>query len=47
MVKGILSSKDNMPKVIVTDKDSALMNAVGTVFPETYTMLFFFISGRM
>ena len=42
MVKGLLSSKDNMPKVIVTDRDGALMNAVGTVFPETYTMFCFF-----
>jgi len=42
MVKGLLSSKDNMPKVIVTDRDGALMNAVGKVFPETYTMLCFF-----
>ena len=46
MVKGLLSSKDNMPKVIVTDKDGALMNAAGTVFPETYTMLFFFHIGN-
>jgi len=42
MVKGILSSKDNMPKVIVTDKGGALMNVVATVFPETDTMLCFF-----
>jgi len=42
MVKGLLSSKDNMPKVIVTDRDGALMNGVGTVFPERYTMLCFF-----
>jgi len=47
MVKGLLSSKDNKPKVIVTDRDGALMNVVGTVFPETYTMLCFFILGRM
>jgi len=48
MVKGLLSSKDDMPKVIITDRDGALMKAVGTVFPETYTMLCFFsILGRM
>jgi len=47
MVKGLLSSKDNMPKVIVTDRDTALMNFVGTVFPETDTMLCFFILSRM
>jgi len=46
MVKGLLSSKDNMPEVIVTDMDGALMNAVGTVFPETYTMLCFFHIGK-
>jgi len=32
MVKGLLSSKDNMPKVIVPDRDGALVNVVGTVF---------------
>jgi len=47
MVKGLLSSKDNMPKEIVTDRDGAFMNVVGTVFPETYTMLCFFILERM
>ena len=47
MVTGLLSSKDNMPKVIVTDKDGDLMNAIGTIFPETYTMLCFFILGTM
>ena len=43
MVKGILSSKDNMLKVIVTDKDTTLMNVVTTAFPETDIMLFFHI----
>jgi len=48
MVKDLLSSKDNMPKVIVTNRDTSLMNVIGTVFPETDTMVFFFfISGRM
>jgi len=47
MVKGLLSSKDNMSKVIVTDRDTSLMNDVGTIFLETDTMLCFFISGRM
>ena len=46
MVKGLLSSKENMPKVIVTDRDGALMNAVGTIFPETYTMLCYFHIGK-
>jgi len=38
MMKGLLSSKDNMAKVIVTDRDGALMNVVATVFPETYNI---------
>jgi len=42
MVKGLLSSKDNIPKVIVTDRDTSLMNDVGTIFHETDTMLCFF-----
>jgi len=42
MMKGLLSSKDNMLKVIVTLRDGALMNVVGTVFPETYIILCFF-----
>jgi len=46
MVKGLLSSKGNMPKVIVTDRDNALMNVAGTVFPETNTMLCFFHIGK-
>ena len=45
MMKGLLSSKDNMPKVIVTDRDGALMNAAGTVFPETYTPTYFLVAG--
>jgi len=46
MVKGLLSSKDNIPKVIVTDRYGALMNVVATVFPKTYTMLCFFHIGK-
>jgi len=46
MLKGLLSSQDNMPKVIVTDRDGALMKAVGTVFPKTYTMLCYFHIGK-
>ena len=42
MVKDLLSSKDNMPKVIVTNRDTSLMNDVGTIFHETDTMLCFF-----
>ena len=43
MVKGLLSSIDNMPKVIVTDIDGALMKVVDTIFPKTYTVFVFFI----
>ena len=46
MVKGLMSLKDNMPRVIVTDRDGALMNVVGTIVPETYTMLCFFHIGK-
>ena len=46
MMKGLLSSKYNMPKMIVTDRDGALMNVVAPVFPETYIMLCFFHIGK-
>jgi len=46
MVKGLLFSKENMPKVIVTDRDTAFMNVVGIVFPKTDTMLCFFHIGK-
>jgi len=46
MVKSLLSSKDNMSKGIVTDRNGALMNVVATVFPETYTMLCFVHIGK-
>ena len=32
-------SDDYTPKVILTDRDLALMSAVGCVFPTTYIML--------
>jgi len=35
-----------MPKVIVTDRDGALMKVVATVFPETDTMICFFHIGK-
>jgi hypothetical protein len=41
-----LNSKDNMPKVIVTDMDTALMNVVATIFLETTTSLFHFHVGK-
>jgi len=38
MLRKLLTSKMNMPKVIVTDKDMSLMKVVGNVFPESYAM---------
>ena len=35
-----------MPKVIVTDKDTTLMNVVTTVLPETSAILCYFHVGR-
>jgi len=35
MLVGLLTSKRNMPKVIVTDRDPALMKAVAEVLPKT------------
>jgi len=42
MLRKFLTSKMNMPKVIVTDRDGSLMNAVGIVFPESYAMNYYF-----
>jgi hypothetical protein len=36
MLVGLLTSKLNMPNVVVTDRDTALMNVVANVIPETY-----------
>jgi len=38
----LLTSKMNMPKVEVTDRDMSLMNAVAYVLPESYTMKCYF-----
>lgn len=38
----LLSSKLNMPKVVVTDRDNALMNVVAKVLPETVALLCYF-----
>ena len=35
MLVGLLTSKHNMPKVIVTDRDPALMKVVAEVLPKT------------
>ena len=42
MLRKLLTSKMNMPKVIVTDRDMSLMKAVGNVFPESYAMNCYF-----
>jgi hypothetical protein len=39
MLLDLLKSKDNMPKVIVTDKDTTLMNDVAVIFPKSTTIL--------
>jgi len=42
MLVGLLTSKLNMPKVIVTDRNTALMNVVATVLPEIEHVLCYF-----
>jgi len=42
MLRKLLTSKMNMPKVIVTDRDGSLMKAVGIVFSERYAMNCYF-----
>ncbi|XP_058726817.1 uncharacterized protein LOC131598208 [Vicia villosa] len=37
--KSLLKDPQNMPSVIVTDRDNALMNVVGSVFPTSYILL--------
>ncbi|XP_057452011.1 protein FAR1-RELATED SEQUENCE 6-like [Lotus japonicus] len=38
-LRGLLLKEEDMPKVMVTDKDTALMNAVTTTFPTTAHLL--------
>jgi len=42
MLVGFLTSKRNMPKVIVTDRDPALMKAIAEVLPKTDHVLCYF-----
>jgi len=42
MMRKFLTSKINMPKVVVTDGDTTLMNAVATVSPESSAILCYF-----
>jgi DNA-directed RNA polymerase subunit L len=46
MLVGLLSSKLNMPKMVVTDRDNALMNVVAKVLPETNAILCYFHIGK-
>ena len=42
MLCKLLTSKMNMPKVIVTNRDGSLMKVVGIVFLESYAMNCYF-----
>jgi len=42
----LLNSKDNMPKMVVTDRDINLMKVVATIFPETTAILCHFHIGK-
>ena len=42
MLVGLLTSKRNMPKVIVTDRDPALMKVVAEVLPKIDHVLCYF-----
>jgi len=46
MLVGLFSLKLNMPKVVVTDRDNALMKVVAKVLPETDVILCFFHIGK-
>lgn len=35
----MFKDKEDTPKVIITDRDTALMNSVSKVFPTSYTLL--------
>jgi len=42
MMRKLLTSKMNMPKVVVTNKDTSLMNAVAIVLPKSYAIFCYF-----
>jgi hypothetical protein len=42
MMRKLLTSKMNMPTVVVTDRDTTLMNAVANVLPKSYAMNCYF-----
>jgi len=45
MLLDLLNPKDNIPKVVVTAKDTTLMNVVATVFPKTTSLICHFHIG--
>jgi len=38
MMRKLLTSKMNMPRVVVTDRDLSLMKEVANVLPKSYAM---------
>jgi DNA-directed RNA polymerase subunit L len=46
MMLKLLKSKINMPKVVVIDRDTTLMNVVATVLPESKAILCYFYVGK-
>jgi len=42
MMRKLLTSNMNMPRVVVTDRDTSLMNTVANVLPESYAMNCYF-----
>jgi len=47
MLLKLLNSKSDMRKVVVTDRDTTLMNVVATVLPETTAILCYFMLIKM
>ena len=41
-MRKLLTSKMNMPKVVVTERDMSLMNVVANVLPKNYAMNCYF-----
>jgi len=47
MLLKLLKPKSDMRKVVVTDRDTTLMNVVAIVLPESSAMLCYFHLGKM
>ena len=47
MMRKLLMSKMNMPRVIVTDRDMSLMKAIANVLPKSYAMNCTFMCKKM